>query len=728
MERSKRNARALIILVMIVFWAWMRSRESTDQKEEQRIVRHQPPPQPQRYEPRRYRPTQPGIDFPASPETNFDVSKITSSFESTSDARPDIQISEIFYHPPGALGEGTEFLELHHAGDAPLNMGLWRFTKGIEFVFPEDTMLAPGDTVIVCKELTHFRKTFGEFPKVLGTYEGGLKNSGEKIRLKDAEGTTYLTVEFDDQSPWPGSSDGEGDSLQLKHPTSNPADPAQWASLPPSPGKPSSYSSEESVTSVFGIVQEPSVPSAADHVLIQASVALADKTTKVHLHLDINGNFFAHEMVATDIAQSATGLGRWTVNLPPFPQNTVVRYWFSTEDSQGNQLRFPPIDRPTPNKAFWVQGAEVQSKLPVYHLVMHEQDLRQLHASARQDQTYPATFVFDGEVYDQVRVRVRGAFARRWPKKSLKIFFNKDKLFQGESRLNLNSGWRDPAFIREHMSYRIYELAEAFSLKTKPVRLQVNGSFWGLFTKIRQPDKRYLEAQDLKGATLYKADSPNNQSDERMFHSEREYEYHYEKETREEESYADLVAFCSELEKTDNGSQFFEQRVDVERYINFLCAGTLCQNWDGFNKNHFIGFDTANTGRAFALPWDLDRTLGDYWDWSFDYYSVPLFLGAAHQPGVTGWNRMADRLFDTPSLRARYIQRLKQLLDTVFTEELLFSEINALTDQIGPEADLDRRKWGGEQDWGRGVEQVKYFIKQRREFLLQTIENEQRNE
>jgi hypothetical protein len=46
-------------------------------------------------------------------------------------------------------------------------------------------------------------------------------------------------------------------------------------------------------------------------------------------------------------------------------------------------------------------------------------------------------------------VRHRGQWARSWPKKPLKIFFNQDKLFEGHGSLNLNSGWRDPAFVRE---------------------------------------------------------------------------------------------------------------------------------------------------------------------------------------------------------------------------------------------------------------------------------------
>ena len=55
-----------------------------------------------------------------------------------------------------------------------------------------------------------------------------------------------------------------------------------------------------------------------------------------------------------------------------------------------------------------------------------------------------------------MKVRLRGDWARTWPKKCLKIFFDKQTLFEGQDRINLNSGWRDPAFVREPLAYQIY--------------------------------------------------------------------------------------------------------------------------------------------------------------------------------------------------------------------------------------------------------------------------------
>ena len=62
--------------------------------------------------------------------------------------------------------------------------------------------------------------------------------------------------------------------------------------------------------------------------------------------------------------------------------------------------------------------------------------------------------------YDLHEVRYRGDWARTWPKKPLKIFFEKEKDFDGQHTLNLNSNWRDPAFIREQQPPKSTQLTQ----------------------------------------------------------------------------------------------------------------------------------------------------------------------------------------------------------------------------------------------------------------------------
>ena len=203
---------------------------------------------------------------------------------------------------------------------------------------------------------------------------------------------------------------------------------------------------------------------------------------------------------------------------------------------------------------------------------------------------------------------------------------------------------------------------------------------------------------------------------------------HYEQETqKEDEIYDELKQFCDGLASEKDALAFFEKNVDLEKYINYLAATALAQNWDGYNKNHFLVYDAKGSKKWFVLPWDLDRALGDHWDWSFGRANLPLELGTQRLPGVTGWNRMLDRFMSHPELRARLANRIEELLEKEFTTEKLDPVIDQMHAAIKAEAELDYRRWPNESGmtWWRNekvgldasVKAVKKFIRDRREFL-----------
>lgn len=362
------------------------------------------------------------------------------------------------------------------------------------------------------------------------------------------------------------------------------------------------------------------------------------------------------------------------------------------------------------------------SEIPRYELKIEPRLLRQLEQNAGSDDTQPATFSAFGTEY-KVRVRVRGSWARSWPKKPLKIFFEEDHEFEGNRCLNLNPAWRDASFVREPLAYHVYAAAGVPCSRAKMVRLDVNGAFRGLYVDVEQPDKPLLKRHNVRGATLYKANSEQNLSDERNLGSEKNFSAHYEKETRKTEPPRDLQQFCRELAWASNPSEFFSRQLDLEKYVNYLVASVLVQNWDSLSKNHFLVHDERSSGKWFVLPWDLDRTFGDHWEGGFRRSNVPVLLGARLFPGPTGWNRMADRFFSDPALKKRFLLRLDELLRTEFTEEKLFPILDAYEAQLRADAPRDRERWPGEAGSLRsGIADVKFFIQKRRQFLTAEIE------
>ncbi|HXI52431.1 MAG TPA: CotH kinase family protein [Candidatus Saccharimonadales bacterium] len=365
--------------------------------------------------------------------------------------------------------------------------------------------------------------------------------------------------------------------------------------------------------------------------------------------------------------------------------------------------------------------------LPLYEVRIDPGELEKLSRDPNSNQLHPATFSADGKDY-RVQIRHRGAWARSWPKPPFKIFFAEGERFRGGHCLNLNSAWRDPAFVREPLAYHIYAACGVPASQCRLVRLRINGQLGGLYVEVEQPDKAMLRRHGLHGATIYKASSEENRSDERALGEETIYPRHYEKENHKGNGHQALQEFCTALAKATNVIEFFTNHVQVDRYLSYLAVTALIQNWDCFNKNHFLVHDEGGSHQWLAVPWDLDRTLGDHWNGSFDHARLPLLLGTRAFPGPTGWNRMAERFLGDGTLRARFLDRVEQLLQTEFTLEKLGPVLDQYEAQIAEEAVLDRRHWGGASaNIHRGIGNLKSFIEVRREHVRHELARLRKN-
>lgn len=144
----------------------------------------------------------------------------------------DLFITELMYHPPATddfTGTQLEFLELKNVGNGELDLSGVQFTAGIRFTFPLGTRLAPGEFVVLVSNPFGFASRYPGVP-FDGVYTGQLSNSGERVTLSHAVGTTIFSVRYSDVEPWPVSADGGGFSLVPVNPNLNPApdDPANW--------------------------------------------------------------------------------------------------------------------------------------------------------------------------------------------------------------------------------------------------------------------------------------------------------------------------------------------------------------------------------------------------------------------------------------------------------------------------------------------------------------------
>ena len=147
----------------------------------------------------------------------------------------DVVINEILYHraPASRAGEPhaerpEEWLELTNRGDAPIELGGWQLVDAVAYTFPAGTTLAPGGFVVVARDAAALRAAHPGV-EVLGDYDGGLGNGGDRVVLLDAAGNPADTVRYFDGGRWPWAADGGGSSLELRDPWADNASAEAWA-------------------------------------------------------------------------------------------------------------------------------------------------------------------------------------------------------------------------------------------------------------------------------------------------------------------------------------------------------------------------------------------------------------------------------------------------------------------------------------------------------------------
>jgi hypothetical protein len=124
-----------------------------------------------------------------------------------------VVLNELMYHPAAVEGaEECEWVELYNQMGVDVDVSGWRLTGGIDFKFPDGTVIGGGEYLLVSS----------------AEFTGSLDNGGEMIHLRDNSDRTMDSIDFRDDLPWPTGADGSGASLAKVSPLRPTADLANW--------------------------------------------------------------------------------------------------------------------------------------------------------------------------------------------------------------------------------------------------------------------------------------------------------------------------------------------------------------------------------------------------------------------------------------------------------------------------------------------------------------------
>jgi len=192
-----------------------------------------------------------GVSFGRFPDgaSGFqELSSPTASQPNTAPLTRDIVINEIMYHPISENSD-DEYVELFNKGASVIDLGGWRFTDGINFSIPSNTVITAGGYLVVARNRTNLLARYPDLALgpalVVGDFGGNLDNNGERLALARPElaitadpGQDPMTniiyvvvdeVEYRDGGRWGKWSDGGGSSLELIEPRADNRLGPNWA-------------------------------------------------------------------------------------------------------------------------------------------------------------------------------------------------------------------------------------------------------------------------------------------------------------------------------------------------------------------------------------------------------------------------------------------------------------------------------------------------------------------
>jgi hypothetical protein len=325
-------------------------------------------------------------------------------------------------------------------------------------------------------------------------------------------------------------------------------------------------------------------------------------------------------------------------------------------------------------------------------------------------------------------------------KAGYKVRLQRDHPLNGMSAINLIFEDNERMVMAEPLALEFYRMAGLPASLTDFVQVYLDEAPLGYHLLIEQPNASFFRRNGL----------PENGDVFKYLWFEQGISKQHEKKNNPHRGHEELLQLIDQLGKLSGADQwlFIKKHFDVEQVINYFAVNMLLAHWDGFMNNFFAYHDFAGTGRWMLLPWDQDKTWGlhDGLGQGEIFATLPLTYGRSGDlppnwtkpnPPKSFFETMNIRgsewwrppgyfsgpLLQNPVFRAHFVSRIKELLETDFTEERLFPKFEATRERLKKEV-LARAKLKGEDEaeatarFEQNVDSFKRFVRARREYLL----------
>lgn len=343
-------------------------------------------------------------------------------------------------------------------------------------------------------------------------------------------------------------------------------------------------------------------------------------------------------------------------------------------------------------------------------------DWREIRDVVDRDRYRPARFEWGSVVLDPVGVRLagEGSVYEGSPKPSLRIKFNQFESsfrFFGLKNVRLDGTLSDASFLRDRLCYGLYR-ARMPASRFVHVRLWVNDESMRLYGLEERIDEDFVRRhfpgsvgnlyRNMGGDYSWQGPEPENYvpspwepKEERLDHS--------------------IVPDFIYRLNFDVPS--FGIVCDLDNHLEHLAGlavngdqDNLTGDWGGVHNYYRYFHPTA--GRFFAIPWDPELTFG---------FDAP---PGDPSPTRSIWRnfqntRITALVEDTPALRTRYKEKIREIISTVATPAAIASHVDAMYLQIRDDVYADTWKVTTDEQFEAEREAIKAWAAARYDSLME---------
>ncbi|MEZ5300417.1 MAG: lamin tail domain-containing protein [Verrucomicrobiales bacterium] len=560
---------------------------------------------------------------------------------------------------------------------------------------------------------------------VVGPWVGKLSNGGENVRLVDAAGDTVDAVHYYDEGEWArrvrgvldqGSrgwdwvslADGGGRSLELRNPEQTNNEGQNWGESAADGGTPGAQNSLHS-TNIAPLIRDvkhsPAVPRPNETVKVSARVTddngSASTAATLYWRLSRSGAQDAF----TPVAMAAeAGSDEFEAQIPGFANGTVIEFYVQATDGANARTWPAPTDEgQSANCLFQFDAEAYAGPHCIYRLIMSlPEDQEFTNINRQSDALMNTTFIGNDGSGFSIRylcgTRIRGESSRGDTPPPMRVNLPGDNPWNGLTRMNLNSQFTWLQFI----GMKFFTASNLAAPQTRSVAVRRNGvnrntgaqEDYGLFVHVDPLNDEFL-AEAFPGrdsGNIYKKTRPDNSWAYRAGNVNTYINDGWNKQTNGSEwDWSDLDGFLNIWDDARNGNMNLaeiEAIADIDQWMRWFGVMTLLNNGEtnasnGTDDDYSLYRPEGETKFIF-LPHDLDTILGQGDGSAISDPDHTIFdmieNGDVLEPLVP--------FFNDPSIRTRYHQALRDLLQTSFSKRRFDDLMHHSLDGWVPEATI----------------------------------------